>query len=57
LLPETIASCYWRPRYQIPTAFRTAPGFNYLPIVPPPEFFMQLSLPPVLALSHSAIVL
>ena len=25
LPPETIASCYWRPRHQIPTAFRTAP--------------------------------
>jgi hypothetical protein len=23
--PETIASCYWRSRHQIPTAFRTAP--------------------------------
>ena len=26
LPPETIASCYWRSRHPIPTAFRTAPG-------------------------------
>ena len=31
LLPETVASCYWRPRYQIPTAFRTAPQTTGFP--------------------------
>ena len=37
LPPETIASCYWRSRHQIPTAFRTAPRTSGVELRQPVE--------------------